>query len=256
MQTDCECHPTDLPDFPQTSFIFLVLFTTISSDRTQSNKPWLPLILVLRLWSLLLCATPLYFASVQMHRRLPLTRVTSPPTPTFFKAAMNRQSKEGQIRTLRLPEDNVETITSYLTFTYSNNLPTSNLTIGVPALDDWMMLAKLYVLGERFLDSVIRDAAVREILRISTMPDKNGACHFFPAAASNMFFDHLPEGSPICQLIIDEHVSAGEECWLVPGEDHPVLVLSLSRALMEKAARHQPYEEFRNHQLQAEDYFV
>ena len=175
----------------------------------------------------------------------------------FFEAAMKKEWAEGQTRVIKLPEDDVETMSNYLTFAYSRDLPTSKVAKGASraTVDDWKSLTRLYVLGERTLDKCIRNAVVREIERLSTTPDEKGDTGFMPAAASNMLFDGTPEGSPIRQMIIDKHVFHGQKACLT-GKDHPVLILEVARALLEKASHRQPYGDFRSRRVKAEDYLV
>lgn len=91
----------------------------------------------------------------------------------FFQAAVKKEWAEGQTRVIKLPEDDVETMTNYLTFTYSCELPTSKLVKGHPGQTniDWDSLAKLYVLGERILDKCVRNAITSEIVRIMVLPE-------------------------------------------------------------------------------------
>jgi hypothetical protein len=165
---------------------------------------------------------------------------------------------EGQTRIIKLPEDDLQTVTDYLTFTYSHDLPTSKVIKGSPqaTVDERESLAKLYVLGERALDKCIRNAVVSEIVRISATPDENGRSGFMHTAASNVIFDGTPDGSPIRKLIVDTYVSRGNESWLQSDADHHALILEFARALLEKVISRQPYEEFRVNNIKAEDYFV
>jgi hypothetical protein len=174
----------------------------------------------------------------------------------FFKTAMKKEWAEGQTRVIKLPEDDPDTVTDYLTFVYSRDLPTSTLIKSYPSPSDreWKSLAKLYVLGERVLDKCIRNAVVAEVSRFST-PDENSKWGYMPTAASNIFFEGTPEGAPIRRMIVDKHVSSGYKPWLA-AHDHPALILEVARALLEKVARRQPYEEFRVNKVKAEDYFV
>ena len=174
----------------------------------------------------------------------------------FFQAAMKKEWVEGQTRVIKLPEDHLATMTDYLTFTYSSDLPTSKLIKGAPAqVSGWISLAKLYVLGERLLDRCIRNAIVRELLRISELPDKNGLTSFMPVAASNILFNGTPEWHPIRQMVVDKYVARGGEHWLLAGTENLAL-LEVARALLYKVARRQPYDKFRDRQVKAEDYFV
>jgi hypothetical protein len=174
----------------------------------------------------------------------------------FFQAAMKKEWVEGQTRIIKLPEDNSETVTNYLAFTYSRGLPTSKVikSYPPPTESEWKSLAKMYVFGERVLDKCVRNAIVAEVSRLVT-PDENGDRRFMPTAASNIFFDGTPEGSPVRQWIIDKHVSNGHKLWL-GANDHPALVLEVARALLEKASRCQPYGEYRCRTIKADDYLV
>lgn len=173
----------------------------------------------------------------------------------FFKAAMKKEWAEGQIRVIKLPEDDLATMVDYLAFTYSRDLPTLHLT-GSPMVDGWTRLAKLYLLGERILDKCIRNAVVSEFLRITTTPNEKGDTYFMPTVVSDMIFDGTPEGSPIRQMIVDNYVSWGYTNWLDTGTDHPALILELARALLEKVTCHHSCQEFRHRKIKADDYFV
>lgn len=177
----------------------------------------------------------------------------------FFQAAMKKEWVEGQTRVIKLPEDHLATMTDYLTFTYSSDLPTSTSIKSGPAqaptVSDWISLAKLYVLGERMLDKCIRNAIVSELLRISELPDKNGLTSFMPVAASNILFNGTPEWHPIRQMVVDKYVARGGEHWLLAGTENLAL-LEVARALLYKVARRQPYDGFRDRQIRAKDYFV
>lgn len=107
----------------------------------------------------------------------------------FFKAAMKKEWTEVQTRTIKLPEDDLETITNYLTFTYGGDLPTSKLSEGFLRVGVWDLLAKLYIFGERILGRCIRNTVVDEIVRISHVPDEEGVKRFMPTFVSNMLFN-------------------------------------------------------------------
>jgi len=175
----------------------------------------------------------------------------------FFQAAMKREWAEGQTNIIKLPKDDPKTMTDYLTFTYSRDLPTSKRVEGCPNLteDDWNSVAKLYVFGERVLDTCIRNTIVSEIVRVATMPDAKGNTSFIGSVASNILFDGTPKRAPIRRLIVDEHISNGKKDWL-DATDNPELLLDLAHALLEKVSCRQPYEEFRRRKMKAEDYFV
>lgn len=87
----------------------------------------------------------------------------------FFEAALKEEWLEGQTRSIALPEDDHETVTDYLKFTYSGKLVTSLLEANImtkkkETLDaHFLQLAKLYVLGTKLMDNEVRTAVVREL---------------------------------------------------------------------------------------------
>jgi hypothetical protein len=98
-------------------------------------------------------------------------------------------------------------MTSYLTFAYGHQLPTSTMTAAPSGGFDasqWQLLVELYLVGDRMLDKHIQNAVIKEILRLSKLPDKRGGVHFMPMSVVNMCFDATTEQSPLRWLIIDE----------------------------------------------------
>lgn len=177
----------------------------------------------------------------------------------FFQTALKAEWVEGQTRTINLPEDDTETMTNYLTFTYGRGLPTTSLVsmpVGGPQNGEWVLLAKLYVLGERLLDTPLRNAVVREIMRIASLLDNEGHRYFMDVGASNTCYEGTPTGSLIRRLIVDEHVSAGQKSWIDHDKDHPAFLGELSTALLDKVATRQPYDEFVDCYLDVDDYLI
>ena len=177
----------------------------------------------------------------------------------FFKTALKKEWVEGQTRVINLPGDDTETVTSYLTFTYGSGLPTATLKAvpaGGPGPKSWISLVKLYILGERLLDTSLRNAVIKEIARMSSLADGKGVTYFMGRSISSMCYDGTPTGSPLRRMVVDKHISAGRQDWISHEQDHPVFLAELSQALLAKVAARQPYAEFVCRQLKAEDYLI
>lgn len=177
----------------------------------------------------------------------------------FFKTALKEEWVEGQTRVINLPEDDTETVTNYLTFTYGSGLPTATVK-AMPGggLEDglWTSLVKLYILGERLLDTSLRNAVIKEIARLSSLVSGKGVRYFMSPSTSSMCYDGTPTGSPLRRMVVDRYISAGQQVWIGHGEDHPVFLAELSQALLAKVAARQPYAEFVKIHLKAEDYLI
>ena len=100
---------------------------------------------------------------------------------------------------------------------YTGKFPTSSITSqdSVPKnVAGYELLAVLYVLGERMLDSVLRNAGVREMLRI-----RISEAFLFSAAKfdewnpttkpANIIYEGTTAGSPARRLFVDLHVRFG-----------------------------------------------
>lgn len=177
----------------------------------------------------------------------------------FFRTALKKEWVEGQTRVINLPEDDTETVTSYLTFTYGSGPPTrawKTMRNGGPGRDGWELLCKLYILGERLLDTLLRNAVIKEIARLSSLADGKGVTYFMGRSTRSICYDGTPTGSPLRRMVVDKHISAGRQDWISHEQDHLVFLAELSQALLAKVAARQPYAEFVNKQLKAEDYLI
>jgi hypothetical protein len=124
----------------------------------------------------------------------------------FFKAAMKMEWAAGQTHFVKLPKDDVETTTNYLTFTYGRGLPTQTIeSIPRECITWWDLLVKLYIFGDRRLDKCVRNAVIQELVCLSILRDKSGINNFMPTSGSRKWFGVIPGGSPIRRLIVCLH---------------------------------------------------
>lgn len=170
----------------------------------------------------------------------------------FFKAALKKEWIEGQTRTVKLPEEKLETMTFYLDFLYGKGLPTDFTKEDTREAKVYELLTELFALGERLLDSVIRNATVKEIIRFATIPSK--ATRWFPnqTAISNIY-NSTTATSPARRLLVALYVSNGHEGWIGPAL-HPVFCQELVKALLTHA-RSSSIPSF-GQELTADDYLV
>lgn len=95
----------------------------------------------------------------------------------------------------------------------------------------WHTLSKLYVLGERVLDTELQHAVIREIVRLSSLKDKTGTRWFPIGPTVTRIYDGTPAGSPARRLMVDTHTSQGNQRWL-DCDNHPAFMTDLSKALL------------------------
>jgi hypothetical protein len=149
----------------------------------------------------------------------------------FFKAALKREWIEGQTRTVNLSDEQPEIVAQYLDYCYSKRLPTASK----PSLDPaqgrvYAVLTELFALGERLLDSDIRNAIINEIIRFTTSGTLGGL--YYPVArAINNIYNCTTAASPARCLMVELYITAGRKDWFTD-DLHPTFVMDLGKELM------------------------
>lgn len=137
----------------------------------------------------------------------------------FFAAALKIEWEEGQTRIIKLPEESTATMAHYLSYLYGRILSTEDIKCvnGKDIYPCFDLLASLYVCGERFLNRKIQHAVLAEILRLSSISDKNGVQWCPSTESANIIYAGTPEDSPGRRLLIDLYVVKGDRS--IPGGD-------------------------------------
>jgi hypothetical protein len=171
----------------------------------------------------------------------------------FFRVAFKKIWTEGQTRRIMLPEESLKTVSHYLTYVYHEKLPPSDVTLAERKSlgDSYVLLAELYICGERFLNRAFQHEMVVEILRLTRLRDTNGETWYPTGPIVNQIYRGTPEGSPMRRLLVDLHVVRGTKKWLAMGMD-PQFFLDLANAIYEKIQAQKAVGEFRNTLLKAE----
>lgn len=155
----------------------------------------------------------------------------------FFAAALSKAWKEGQTRTIKLPEDDPATAAQYLDFCYHNyRLPTQQKFTSDQIKSMFFALARLYVFGERVLDSTLRDATINQLITFSDVvnDDLPAYPHYPGPKAIEMVYEGTTEAAPMRKLLVDMYVRLGSKEWLVP-ELHPAFCQDVAREFMRRA---------------------
>ena len=181
-------------------------------------------------------------------------------TSEFFASALKKEWAEGQTRTIGLDEETPELIAHYLDWMYTTGLPTKECWPWDPqgsktAAND--LLAELYVLGERRLDSQLRNAIIAEFIRHREPLHDVARCSSFQrAGAINIIYQGTPPGSAARRLMVDLSFRSGcPRCYTADELDKAFLV-DLTQIFF--AAIHEPksIEKQRLPVPRAEDYQV
>lgn len=149
----------------------------------------------------------------------------------FFKAALKKEWVEGRTRTVKLPDEELNVIAQYLDYCHGKWLPTaSKPSLGPAKGRVYEVLTELFALGERLLDSNIRNAIINEIIEFTTVHTLEGL--YYPGArAINNIYNCTTAASPARRLMVELYVTAGKKDWFT--EDlHPAFVMDLGKELM------------------------
>jgi hypothetical protein len=178
----------------------------------------------------------------------------------FFRTALKKEWGEG--RAIKLPEETPLLMGYYIEHLYGVKLPTHKLTSG-PSINDsaqpvYELLASLYVLGERMMDSEYRNMILQEFLRLLdfSLVTPNEGCWPGTRAVSIIYQGTTAE-SPARRMMVDFAVKYGTphtlEHFASVDSRYP---LSVGRSLLQKLQDRDEGRHFRWFPMKAEDYIV
>jgi hypothetical protein len=165
----------------------------------------------------------------------------------FFEAALRKEWREGRIRTISMPADDYETMTTYLRFVYGAQLPSkmdlpSSSICRTPTADElegsqsaYTSFTKLYILGCRLMDKTFQEAAIAKML------DTFHACYscfhyeslFNPGPISvNKIYEETLETDPVRRLLVDMHMKHPQD---LSSEYNPGFLLDVAQVFSKKA---------------------
>ena len=155
----------------------------------------------------------------------------------FFAAAMKTEWVEGQTRTIKLPEEDPDAIAHYISYLYTGRLFTEDITVKVgDGIEScFQLLSKLYVTGERFIHPKFQNVVLKEIIRLTRLPDKD-RMYWYPTGEDvNIVYRGTTHGSPGRRLMVDLHVVMGVKEWM-DDELEVEFVTDVAKSLYEKLA--------------------
>lgn len=178
----------------------------------------------------------------------------------FFKAALKKEWIEGATRTIKLPEENPKVMADYVTYTYSGKPGTESdyLKDHGESSDynrNFLLLAALYVCGERFINTSIQQAVVKDYFRLSNVLDKNGKRWFPGLGIVNDIYLGTPEDCPGRRLMVDLYAFEGGKTW-IHGNIEAAFLTDLAKALCDKCQNLKDGKTRSWKSLKPEEYFL
>jgi hypothetical protein len=186
----------------------------------------------------------------------------------FFKAVLKKEWLEGQTRTVPLPVESYEDMTTYLRYIYSAQLP-CRLDVHQlnqqPMADDnetiqnaYTTLANFYVLGHRLMDDAVRNAAVTEIhyMFVRCFHRLFSGNLYTPGPSSvDVIYNGTLEGDPARRLMIDIHIKCPRDLNQFSDFDSGFL-FDLAQAYTQKPIAYEARGVDRTATLNLDDYRV
>lgn len=178
----------------------------------------------------------------------------------FFKTAMKKEWAEGQTRTVSFLDDDPDDFAYYLDWMYFGNLPTSiydeyDVSLDKDTDDTWELLARLYVLRERLLNTPFRNALMIEIIRIALVAEESSFPYFPGTFSANIIYAGTPEHSPARRLFVDMSVRYGGAHWHTRALNQKFL-FDFMQAVYGELSKRGSSSVWRGTPLRAEDYLV
>jgi hypothetical protein len=180
-------------------------------------------------------------------------------TSAFFATALKKEWAEGQTRTVELQEETPELMAHYLDWVYTSKLPTKDCSLFHPEsakITAHDLLAELYVLGERRLDSDFRNAITAELVRLRLILHGSPGCRTSQRVTSvNTIYQGTPAGSPARRLMVDLSLRFGcHQCFT--GDLDKAFLVDLTHAFFVAAHLPKGVEGQRGLEPKAEEYRV
>lgn len=179
-------------------------------------------------------------------------------TSEFFNAALKKEWKEGQTRIVELPEEDVKYTTFYLDYIYDGVLPGQSLKEGDVGVDLWFELTFLYAFGERVCDTAIRNAIIKELIRVIPRKDHDGLYRYPCWEFASVAYAVTKPGSPLRRYMVDVIVTHGGLEWFTETDlaNCQELLIDVVKEFTRRATKKEGSGEASVDVLSAEDYLL
>nr|POE98803.1 hypothetical protein CFP56_75354 [Quercus suber] len=158
----------------------------------------------------------------------------------FFQAALGQDWVENQNKCVTLPEDNFDSVKLYLNFMYTGHIPykrgvnhTDAENYSAACVAELESLAYLYVFGEKYQDSKLKDAVIDAMVDMSQRGNGSGDGWHATGNAIDIIYRGTMQGSPMRRLLIQQHLQIGHRSWLQPNTTNNAdFLLDISATLL------------------------
>ena len=151
------------------------------------------------------------------------------PRSEFVRLALRGEWKEAQERTIPLPEDDPKVFSVYQQWLYGGLIHTRYDNTRSKTDDEYEILVKAYILGEKIMDQDFKDSIANAIV------EKLRLLRRFDTGLTSLVFDNTPSASPLRLLWLDAYYCFGSPEWL----DAESVGSPINTEFMVELSRHQ-----------------
>ena len=132
----------------------------------------------------------------------------------FFKKATRGEWKESRERSVRLEIFEEEVFQIYIHWLYRHTLPVRVDEPGLVGNDEYLQLAKAYVLGDYLLDTNFQDAVIDAIIEKTGSKVRDDQCWYPVGTVIRYVYDNTLESNMARKLLVDLYAARGKGSWL------------------------------------------
>ncbi|QPG93801.1 hypothetical protein C2857_002715 [Epichloe festucae Fl1] len=162
----------------------------------------------------------------------------------FFDTAFGGEWNESKTRSIELTEHDAQVFRTYMHWLYLDKLAVRNDAPGFVGNEEYIHLAKAYVLGDFLSDGQFKDAVMDAILEKSTTTASDGRTWYPVGPVIRHIYDNTLGCSEARKLLVDIYTLNGHGAWLQVWADPDDLpkefLLDLAVALLDKRSRPKP----------------
>lgn len=159
----------------------------------------------------------------------------------FVNRAVGKNWSGSQTRSVRLVDHDPEIFHVYVHWLYRKSLPVRLDSPGEAGNEEYLQLAKSYVLGDMLVDADFKDAVLDAFIDKSRSKATDG-CNWYPAGSPvRHIYDNTQDNSPARRLLVDMYTAYGHSGWLTrhasPEDLTSEFLLDLAVSLLDKRPR-------------------
>jgi hypothetical protein len=143
------------------------------------------------------------------QKKFTIHGVVVKPRSEFVRLALRGEWKEATERVTPLLDDEPAVFKVYQQWLYSGLIHTREPKTDSDFDEEYQLLAKAYIFGERIVDLDFKDCVADALV------EKLDPIERFDPHLTNLIFDNTPSGSPLRRLWMDIHCRFGMPEWLV-----------------------------------------